>query len=240
VDVGVVGIVVGAAGIALAFLFYFRPRRSRRPTYTVTGNRVVGPTEKRIEIRFRQQIVPRVTRTVVVFVNSGPGTIVEDDIVETDPLHVVLTDGEILDAQTLAITRDAVEFQMLIESNTRIKFWFDHLDFKDGVVFEVLHTGGRPSAIKLGGTVRGTRGIIRFRRLPALYFPTSRRQLLLFVALALPTIGVGIVALFTDSSEVLSFVAGIFSGQLIALMLARLLTRSWIPKELLKALNLPN
>lgn len=77
------------AGALVTWVFYRRANRERRPTYVVTGNRVVsGYPNRGIEVSFRNERVPVVSRSLVAFWNNGRETIKRTDVPESAPLTI--------------------------------------------------------------------------------------------------------------------------------------------------------
>ncbi len=147
------------AGVAVAWIFYRRGYRERRPTYIVTGNRVVAEDPRRgIEVTFRGEKVPVVSRTLVAVWNDGRETIRRTDVPEGAPLTISI-DGanRILEARVAATTRPEIGFRTHLDPLC-VVLCFDHLDHKDGATIEILHRGPNPYSASLTGDVMGTQG----------------------------------------------------------------------------------
>ncbi len=152
-------IVTFLAGVAVTWVFYRRGYRERRPSYIVTGNRVVAEDPRRgIEVTFRGEKVPVVSRTLVAVWNDGRETIRRTDVPEGAPLTISI-DGanRILEARVAATTRPEIGFRTHLDPPD-VVLCFDHLDHKDGATIEILHTGPNPYNASLTGDVIGTQG----------------------------------------------------------------------------------
>ena len=110
-----------------------------------------------MEILYHGKHVDRLTRTHVIFWNSGKRIIHGSDIVADDAVRCELSSGALaLEVRVIKHTRDANKFTAMIDDNSqnRVLLNFDYLDPKDGAVVELLHTDSvRDPAVK--GTIRG-------------------------------------------------------------------------------------
>lgn len=120
----------------------------------IGSDRSLFPQEVRI---FFDDVEVERLSTLTAFVwNAGAETIRGSDVVQSDPIRVVFSEGtQLLRARVVRITREvnAVEIAINHEIGS-VDVFFDFLDPGDGVAIEVLHSGNRPAAL-LVGTVRG-------------------------------------------------------------------------------------
>jgi hypothetical protein len=173
--------------------------------------RLIGGDDKalpnEVEISFRGQVVERLTRTHIVFWNSGKALLRGSDIVEDDPLRCECAEGSrILDARVVTSTRPSTKFAVQFNSNIpdRVAFTFDYLDPGDGAVVELLHTDPeRYPAIR--GTMRGVPTgclnwgrIARSTNLP-LPFQSFRRPVAMWTMAAMGFVTLGSAMLLPDS-----------------------------------------
>ena len=94
-------LVLAAAGIVggavVSYYFYRISKKEPLPVYIGGGEIVVERDTKRgIEVRYRGDEVPMVSRTVIAFWNAGREPIRRDDLVENHPLTVRLPDDSAL------------------------------------------------------------------------------------------------------------------------------------------------
>ena len=130
--------------------------------YVHLGENLLGsasdalPSE--IDVQYRGVSIPRLTKSVLIIWNNGENTLSGADIVEKDPLRMVVgNDGAILSVSVLKTSRAVNDFQVFTRpsfSSSEARISFDFLDANDGAVIEVLHTSAnrKPS---LQGTMRG-------------------------------------------------------------------------------------
>ncbi len=157
---GWVGSIIGLVGIGAAAVTYFLTRQRTLLAYRYTGERLLGlsadglPSD--ITVQYRGENIPRLTRSLVVFWNAGEKTLLSDDIVQSDPLRLVIQDGRVLSATVLKRSRDVNQVEAVIDPNvtTEVVLRFAFLDSSDGAVVEILHTSENRHA-DFVGTVRG-------------------------------------------------------------------------------------
>lgn len=158
---GWVGSIIGIASVVIALIVYFKSRQRTNFSYSYRGDRLLGtatdglPAE--ITVQFRGENIPRLTRSLVVFWNSGDKTLLDADIVNSDPLCLAIgEDGEILSISLLKSSRDVNEISITRSPINKHEAYlhFAFLDSRDGAVVEILHTSETRTP-SLTGTLRG-------------------------------------------------------------------------------------
>jgi hypothetical protein len=156
-----IGWLIGLIAVILAVVFYFKSRATARLVCQWRGRLLVGGEEADLPadvvITYKGAAVPRLSSAKVVFWNSGKLTVRGSDIVEADPLRIVLAeDAVILRAVVNSVTRSVNSFSVRIrpEKANEAICTFDFLDAGDGARIELLHTSNLKSA-KVVGTIRG-------------------------------------------------------------------------------------
>lgn len=176
---GWVGSLIGFAGIVAAAITYFLTRQRTRFAYRFAGDRLLGlssdglPSE--ITVQYHGKGIERLTRSLIVFWNSGEKTILAEDIVAADPLRLIFgDDGFILSAIVLKQSREVTECSAVPHPKriNEVELKFSFLDSGDGAVVEILHTSEKRYP-EIQGTVRGLpTGLKDFGRI------TARRSIL--------------------------------------------------------------
>jgi hypothetical protein len=158
-------LVLAAAGIVgdavVSYHFYRISKKEPLPVYIGGGEIVVERDTKRgIEVRYRGDEVPMVSRTVIAFWNAGREPIRRDDLVENHPLTVRLPDDSaLLEARVLGSTKPEVDFACFPnERYAGINFGFSFLNHRDGGAIEILHTGDDPVDVRVEGAIVGVEG----------------------------------------------------------------------------------
>lgn len=169
------GSLLGIVSFIAAIIFYFWPRKQTRLSYVHLGEHVLGSASdtlpSAIVVQYNGISIPRLTKSILIFWNSGENTVKGEDIVAKDPLRVhVGDDGQILSAVILKSSRAVNDFSILktpdIAAN-EITFDFSFLDKDDGAVVEILHTStDRKPRIRgtLKGLPQGFRNLGQFTR----------------------------------------------------------------------------
>jgi hypothetical protein len=154
--VGLIGLIVGSIGIFLAFSFRPRPRLAAQ----VNSLELVGVDDavlpNEIEFLYRGKKVPKVTLSRIAIWNIGNTTLRGDQIVESDPLRVVMAEGSnLLEVGILNRTREVNGFSTFPRSDRLNEFvcTYDYLDPGDGALIQVIHTG--TADVEFAGTIRG-------------------------------------------------------------------------------------
>jgi hypothetical protein len=161
--VGIIGIV---SGLVLAYSFRPRSRLAAQTnTLELAGSNAVLPNE--IEFLFRGNTVPNVTMSRIAIWNIGNTTIKGDQIVNSDPLRIVTSDGSnVLEATIRNRTRQVNGISCLLRQGTsnEVECRFDYLDPSDGALIQLIHTGS--DEIKVLGTLRGIPKGVLMRSVP--------------------------------------------------------------------------
>ena len=169
---GWVGSTIGLLGIALAAATYFLTRQRSLLAYTYAEERLLGLASdglpEGITVQYQGQDIPRVTRTLFVFWNSGEKTFLSEDIVASDPLRLIINgDAKVLAATVINQAREVsqVSASLNAEKPNEVIIGFAFIDSGDGAVVEVLHTSEQRDLDVLG-TIRGLpRGIQNYGRI---------------------------------------------------------------------------
>lgn len=152
------------AGVGLSLLLYVRQKHLKRFSYEFVDSEIVGQKAMRnldkLEIAYAGLPIPRVTRTLVRFWNSGKETIEGSDIAKADPLMWQLPEGgQLLSLNLERTSRDSTQIKVTPSTepgNQFVLIEFDFLDKDDGAVFSILHTAEKESS-SLRGTIKGIR-----------------------------------------------------------------------------------
>lgn len=203
---GWVGTLVGIVSLIAALVMYFKSRQRTGLSFAYRGERLLGATTDglpaEITMHYRGEVIPRLTRSLLVFWNSGEKTIIDSDIVKGDPLRLAVgNDGEILSISLLRSSRDVNEISIARSADNRSEatIAFSFLDACDGAVIEVLHTSEQ-RAPQFLGTLRGLpQGIKNLGRITATPARKYKSKFLppVRVLILLATIA-GVIAILTS------------------------------------------
>ncbi len=237
VVLALVGII---AAVVIGWFFYWLGNKQRRPLYTVVGNTVVRADEDRyIEVLFKGESVPVVSRSAVAFWNAGRDPIRRADLVGTHPLQAKLAaDVRVLDVNVLATTRPQIDFDWVSETDRNVGIDFSFLNRGDGGVIEVLHTGTAPFEVWVEGAIVGVEGN------PQRIIDEPSGAPLTVWAFAIALLGVwGTSLAFLASSGRLSLISVSGGGIVIGVVLVAWLVNVWrrhqvrVPRPLRRAVG---
>ena len=150
-----------AASSAVSYWLGKRYRSQSRLAFQKNDLAVVGHTNTTkslgaIKILFNNVDVPRVVVTRLAVWNVGNTVVDGTQLATSAPLALAVEAGaSILDAQIVKATNDANKCRLRIaEDLSRAFIEFDFLNEKDGVLFQVTHTGAQNTA-RLTGSIKG-------------------------------------------------------------------------------------
>ena len=212
-DPGWVSTAIALVGIIIALIIYRASVVGPRPVYQGRALRLIGPDEKtlpdEVEILFKGQTVDRLTKTYIVFWNSGKALLRGSDIVVEDPLRFDFSDGScVLKIRVVKTTRAANQFSAGHHPTVpnRVLLTFDYLDPGDGAVVELLHTDSKRYP-KIQGTIKGVPkgslnwGRIRTTRSLNLPFPLNYRLTAPLSMIAFGLLAVGFAVFLPGTVE---------------------------------------
>ena len=158
--------------VVLAILFYYRSQIIKLPHYARTGETLIEENiiqHKPIKVLFQDKPVERLTKTYLALWNKGRATIRSEDLTQEDPLRLVPEVGTtILATEILFQNRPANKIQLVPDPiSSRVTIEFDFLDYNNGVIIVVYHTGSSFRGVDLVGTVKGATSLIDIDRLPS-------------------------------------------------------------------------
>jgi hypothetical protein len=158
---GWVGSLISLIGLIAAVIIYRASLIGARPVFQLWTLQLLSKESQalppEVSIFYKGSSITRVTRTQIVFWNSGKSLLQGNDVVKEDPLRFVFeASGLILNAAVVKMTRPTNKFTVNLhpERSNELVCGFDYLDPGDGATIEVLHTAenGFPNC---HGTIRG-------------------------------------------------------------------------------------
>ena len=121
---------------------YLVRREAHRLAYRSLNVRIVDTTSQRtpgmMEIRFSENVVPRVALSRVAVWNAGHKTIDGADLVR--PITLEYT-GDVLSAEIVGQTDDAIGASVLAIGSRSVSCGFQYLNQRDGFMVEIFHAG---------------------------------------------------------------------------------------------------
>ena len=182
-------LIIALLSIGLSVYFYFHPRKKRAPTYRTRSTRLIQNKIKdidKLDILFDGQKLSSLTTSKVAFWNDGRETLSHSDLSHIDSLRIEINPKyEILSCEMLIQTKVANDFKIILSADKKSALIdFDFVDYKEGVVFRVRHTGTSNSDICLLGSIKAVDGIKRtgFHEKPTKRSKWAARALRVFLS----------------------------------------------------------
>lgn len=158
---GWVGSLISFIGLIAAILIYRASRIGPRPVFQIWSLPLLNNDNQalplEVSILFKGSSVNRLTRTQIIFWNSGYGLLNGIDMIKEDPLCFLFdVSGIILNAVVSKMTLLTNKFKVEVnpERPNELLCSFDYLNSGDGAIIEVLHTA-QEEYVKCRGTFRG-------------------------------------------------------------------------------------
>jgi hypothetical protein len=140
--------------------------RSKQPIYYYKTEEIISGTGEfanDIQIHFKREKVARVSITRIGLVNVGKEPIDQTDIKSIDHKLKVTFDNDVRilqEPRILKKSREDIGFQVA-RGDRELSLSFNLLDYRDGAVVEVVHTGNKNTKVDIGGVIIGVpKGII--------------------------------------------------------------------------------
>lgn len=151
-------LILAVVSIIVSVALYFRSRKEKILVYMTKSFNLIHNSVVRIpglSIKYEDNNIDNFTLTKVAFWNKGRGTISNIDIAPTDRVGIYpKEDIAILSAAIVYKTKDSNNF-CLEKVQNGIIVNFDYIDFHQGVIIDVYHTGQDIDSFILKGTVKG-------------------------------------------------------------------------------------
>jgi len=144
VDLQGISLAIALVSLIAAVVMYFRSRRTKSPIWAVHTDHVIGLGANALPgilLTFDGRQVTDVYRSVVLFLNRGRQAIRREDL--RSGVDFRLSEGFLLrPPATLAHSKSENKFDAsLVDPNMKgFTLTFDFLDYRDGVLLELLHT----------------------------------------------------------------------------------------------------
>ena len=152
--------IIAIISLIFAYVIYKKSRKEKIPCWTYRNTIIVGKSNgdsEEIRIYFKDNEVKKVVSTKIYIWNKGKAIIKKEDNPDTDPLRLILPkDLKVLRTKVIKKSRSAIIAEATSELKNEdniIKYKFNFLDYFDGFVIEILHTGSEDLEIEHLGTI---------------------------------------------------------------------------------------
>jgi hypothetical protein len=163
--VGIIGVFVGVIGVFLAWVGL----RSKQPCWDVRSNNIIqGYSSKLSDLKvlYKDILVENLTVSKILFWNVGREAIDSSDINTVDHVKIIGSNSgiKVLDVNILSVNNDANKFTCILsEDKIFASLNFDYLNYGDGAVIQVIHTGISSDEISINGSIKNVKKIRRKR-----------------------------------------------------------------------------
>ena len=164
---GWVGISIGIV-VAIAITIYTRRNPplpnvifQSRGQRLLDGDSALLPSD--ISVQYKGNNIPRVSLTQIIIWNNGRVSVRANDIETDDPIKFSFSeDTQILYAEVCKTSREINHSSVTLEQdNTNsLIYSFSFLDYKDGALIRIAHTGKNPFPSQTGTIIGAKNGII--------------------------------------------------------------------------------
>jgi len=151
---------IGLLGLLLAIIFYIKSTKVKKPYYSILSfnlfNKELQNIEN-IEIKYFDENIKNLTVTKIAIWNGGKATIDKTDIPSNSRLiiksnnNVVIYGAEIIfvndESNQLRLNYNKEKNELLVD--------FDYLDYNQGGIIRILHSGESSKDIILSGKIKG-------------------------------------------------------------------------------------
>lgn len=151
-------------GIPLSIYLYFKSKKDKLLKFEIKNNNIFKNFESIIEnvkVTCEDKNISTLTITRILMWCDGKETIYNTDIATQMPLIIKSKEGkEILEAKIVSSNNQANNVHLEKLENNIYKINFEYLDYKDGFIIQVVHTGSSQKDIILSGKIKGMKGNI--------------------------------------------------------------------------------
>src|SRR5882672_4898035 len=157
--VALVGYLMGIVGFYLRIQSAIKSTKNKKiPTYKIKSQNVISERVfiDDLSVQFRGEPVNTLTVSKVAIWNSGKKTIDSTDIPHSDPIKISSKNGKIYHVEVLKVIEPSNEITVtpLVE-NKEYLVSFGYLDFRQGVLLKIIHSGTTSEDIEVGGIIKG-------------------------------------------------------------------------------------
>ncbi|WP_340152282.1 hypothetical protein [uncultured Marivirga sp.] len=162
------GYLIGIISIIVAVVTYRKSKVIKRPCAFNRTNNLISKSKNtisdiQITAEYKGVPVETLSYTKVAFYNAGKRTIKNSDLTQIDPLRIEIEDEVIYDYEIIYFSKEANNFKLDKVDGHTVLINFDYIDFKQGVIIKIIHSGNTPTYtsknLKVKGTVIGAKKI---------------------------------------------------------------------------------
>lgn len=165
-----ISFIIGILGLFLTILGLFltwRANKKREPLFAVRTTKLIKEDAHKISpihINYLDKEINNLSISKIAFWNNGRETINSADVAKNNPLRIKIDDEyEILDCEIIYIQNTSNGFSVkLYEDRKNISIDFDYLDYNEGFIIQIYHTGNSSSNFSFLGQIKSCGVIGRY------------------------------------------------------------------------------
>jgi hypothetical protein len=149
---------IAVISLIITFIFYVKSKREKKLVYVTKSFGLIQDSISSIDnlsIKYNDEDVKSLTLTQISFWNDGRDTIKSDDVAKSDTLKVKLNDEcKVYSAKLTKTQKETNEISIETENN-QVYIMFSYLDYSDGAILDIYHSGNPSDEVKIVGTIIG-------------------------------------------------------------------------------------
>ena len=151
-------LILAIIGILLTIYFAAKSRRKKEPKYLMRTISLISSNIKKIKflnILYKKLEIENLSVTKLAFWNNGKETIRSSDVAPKNPIQVTIkSDFRILSCDIIYQKNESNGFVLKLSADKKnIIISFDYVDYLEGIVMQIYHTGNSSSDLVIDGHV---------------------------------------------------------------------------------------
>lgn len=151
-------LILAIIGILLTIYFAAKSRRKKEPKYLMRTISLISSNIKKIKflnIHYKKLEIENLSVTKLAFWNNGRETIRSSDVAPKNPIQITIkNDFRILLCDIIYQKNESNGFVLKLSADKKnIIISFDYVDYLEGIVMQIYHTGNSSSDLVIDGHV---------------------------------------------------------------------------------------
>lgn len=165
----VITLLLAILGIVVSVYFALKSRKKKEPKHlfrTISLIKSNITTIKHLNVQYKGKEISNLSVTKIALWNNGRDTILDKDIAPKSPIQIAINDEyNILACDIIYQKNESNGFNLKLDTNKKsVIITFDYIDYLDGVVIQIYHTGNHSSDLEIKGYVMSHGELIRDKR----------------------------------------------------------------------------
>jgi len=152
-------------GISFSFMFYFKSKKNKKPIYRIRNINLLEENISKItsvDISYQGNRIENLSISRIMIWNAGKETINNTDIAKNDKFRIEIDkEFKIFEHKLIFQKNLANGFKLTKINDNVLEIDFDYFDYEEGIIIEIYHTAIIGESIKVKGSFKGVKKIIR-------------------------------------------------------------------------------